>query len=296
MYKEHKISVIIPALNEQDAIGIVVKNLVNLSFNNHDNVIDHVIVCDNGSTDKTADVAFSAGAQVVKQATPGYGIACLTAMAQLPSCDIVLFVDGDDSCFIPQAEQLIKGIISGDDLAIGSRTLGTIEKGALTKPQLFGNWLSSRLIELFWQQKVSDLGPFRAMNYSSLQTLAMADKTFGWTVEMQVKAIIHGMQVNEYPVDSKIRIGQSKISGTIKGSIKAGIGILSMIAKLKMTQSRIIFKGISSKRISHKDMTKNSTNSNNDNRNGASLKSASLRNIGPENITLEAKVTEAAEK
>ena len=240
MYKEYKTSVIIPALNEQCAIGRVVKNLIDLSFDNHEKIIDHVIVCDNGSTDNTAAVAKSAGAQVVKQSTPGYGIACLTAMSSLPSCDIVLFVDGDDSCFISQAEQLIKGVISGDDLAIGSRTLGTIEKGALTKPQLFGNWLSSRLIELFWQQKVTDLGPFRAMSYSSLQKLSMADKSFGWTVEMQVKAIILSMQVNEYPVDSKIRIGQSKISGTILGSIKAGIGILSMIAKLKIAQKSII--------------------------------------------------------
>ena len=169
----------------------------------------------------------------------GYGIACLTAIAKLPACDIVLFVDGDDSCFIEQAILLLNGIIDGDDLAIGSRTLGHIEPGALTKPQLVGNWIASHLIRLFWQHKTTDLGPFRAIRFSSLQALNMADETFGWTVEMQVKAVIHGLKVSEYPVDSKVRIGQSKISGTVLGSIKAGIGILSMIAILFINQRHI---------------------------------------------------------
>jgi len=238
MYKRHRIAAIIPALNEQDAIGIVVRALVALGGD--DQVIDHVIVCDNGSTDDTTLYATEAGAHVVKQPIGGYGIACLTAMASLPDCDIVLFVDGDDSCFIEQAIPLLDGIISGDDLAVGSRTLGQIERGALTKPQLFGNWLSSHLITLFWGQKITDLGPFRAIKTNALQQIEMQDKSFGWTVEMQVKAIICGMQVNEYTVDSKVRIGQSKISGTLKGSVKAGIGILSMIAKLYLTQQRII--------------------------------------------------------
>lgn len=238
MYKGHKVSVVIPALNEEEAIDIVVGNLKKLSFEN-ELVIDDVVVCDNGSTDSTANVARSKGAIVVEQNTPGYGIACLTAIAALPSCDIVLFVDGDDSCFIAQAIPLLNGIVEGDDLAIGTRTLGTIETGALTKPQLFGNWLSSHLITLFWKQKITDLGPFRAMRFSSLDAINMEDKTFGWTVEMQVKAIIHGMQVSEYPVDSKVRIGESKISGTVMGSIKAGIGILSMIAKLFFNQTAL---------------------------------------------------------
>lgn len=239
MYKGHSVVAIIPALNEQQAIGIVVNKLLSLSSAQHQ-VIDQVIVCDNGSTDHTAQVAAEAGATVVKQATPGYGIACLTAMAQLPKCDIVLFVDGDDSCFINQALDLLEGIVTGDDLAIGSRNLGAIEKGALTSTQLFGNWLSSHLITLFWGQKITDLGPFRAMRYRSLLALAMQDKAFGWTVEMQVKAIICQMQVGEYAVDSKVRIGQSKISGTLTGSVKAGIGILSMIAKLFIQQRRVI--------------------------------------------------------
>lgn len=247
MYKGQKIAVVIPALNEQLAIGIVVKHLFTLKTVDEKNIIDHVIVCDNGSTDNTGEVATAAGAIVVKQATPGYGIACLTAIANLPLSDIVLFVDGDDSCFIPQLIKLLDGIINGDDLAIGSRTLGTIEHGALTGPQLFGNWLSSRLIQLFWRQKVTDLGPFRAIKTPVLTALNMADKAFGWTVEMQVKAIIQGFTVNEYPVDSKIRIGQSKISGTVIGSIKAGIGILSMIAKLRIQHKKNVQNSLENK-------------------------------------------------
>lgn len=254
MYKGHKVCVIIPALNEEQAIGIVVRKLVSLKLDGQQGhrlerrleyqldshpVIDKVIVCDNGSTDNTATAAIGAGAHVVKQAIPGYGIACLTAMAQLPQCDIVLFVDGDDSCVISQAIQLLEGISEGADLTIGSRTLGTAEVGALTAPQRFGNWLSSHLVTLFWGQKITDLGPFRAIKYSSLRLLHMTDKTFGWTVEMQVKAIIHGMKVREYPVNSTVRIGQSKISGTLSGSIKAGIGILSMIGKLYFSQSTL---------------------------------------------------------
>jgi glycosyltransferase involved in cell wall biosynthesis len=239
MYKGQKVVTIIPALNEELAIDIVVRHLVSLTANDK-LVIDQVIVCDNGSTDNTAEVATLAGALVVKQSMPGYGIACLTAMECLPSCDIVLFVDGDDSCFIDQTPSLLDGIINGDDLAIGTRTLGKIERGALTRPQMFGNWLSSHLITLFWGQKITDLGPFRAIRSGSLRAIDMQDKTFGWTVEMQVKAIICGMQVSEYKVDSKVRIGESKISGTLVGSIKAGIGILSMIAKLFLTQNRIV--------------------------------------------------------
>lgn len=239
MYKGQTVVAIIPALNEERAIDIVVRQLAGLSYNNKP-AIDQIIVCDNGSTDNTAIVAKTAGARVVKQMTAGYGIACLTAMSHLPPCDIVLFIDGDDSCFVDQAFSLLDGIISGDDLAIGTRTSGHVEKGALTQPQIFGNWLSSHLVTLFWGQKISDLGPFRAIRLESLIAIDMQDKSYGWTVEMQVKAIICGMQLNEYTVDSKVRIGTSKISGTFMGSVKAGVGILSMIAKLFLTQGRII--------------------------------------------------------
>ena len=238
MYKGNKIAVVIPALNEEQAIGIVVRDLVSLSAD-HKQIIDNIVVCDNGSTDNTTSVAIAAGAQVVHQSTPGYGMACLSAMAALPQCDIVLFIDGDDSCFVNQAKPLLNAIVDGADLAIGSRNLGNIQKGALTHTQLFGNWLSSQLITFFWREKITDLGPFRAIRFSSLQALNMENESFGWTVEMQVKAIILGMTVKEYAVDSKIRIGQSKISGTITGSFKAGVGILSMIGKLFMTQAKL---------------------------------------------------------
>jgi len=238
MYKGNRVAVVIPALDEEKAIGIVVRELLSLRHDGQ-GLIDDIVVCDNGSADSTARVAEAAGARVVFQSIAGYGIACLTAISHLTVCDIVLFVDGDDSCFYEQALTLLEGVVTGDDLAIGSRTMGYIEPGALTHPQIFGNWLTSQLVALLWRHKISDLGPFRAIRYSSLQALGMEDKSFGWTIEMQVKAILYGMNVGEYSVDSKVRIGQSKISGTLSGSIKAGVGILSMLAKLFFTQASL---------------------------------------------------------
>jgi len=238
MYKGNRVAVVIPALDEEKAIGIVVRELLSLRHDGQ-GLIDDIVVCDNGSADSTARVAEAAGARVVFQSIAGYGIACLTAISHLTVCDIVLFVDGDDSCFYEQALTLLEGVVTGDDLAIGSRTMGYIEPGALTHPQIFGNWLTSQLVALLWRHKISDLGPFRAIRYSSLQALGMKDKSFGWTIEMQVKAILYGMNVGEYSVDSKVRIGQSKISGTLSGSIKAGVGILSMLAKLFFTQTSL---------------------------------------------------------
>ena len=235
MYKNNRVVAVIPALNEENAIGKVVTKLLSLTDNSGMKVMDEVIVCDNASTDETATTARQAGASVVYQNSPGYGIACQTAINKITECDIVLFVDGDDSCFVEQAIGLLQGIVDGDDLTIGSRTLGHIERGALTPVQRFGNWLSAKLIHFFWQQNVTDLGPFRAIKYESLKRMSMQDKTFGWTVEMQVKAAILGMKTGEYPVDSKVRIGQSKISGTVRGSILAGVGILSMIARLRLS-------------------------------------------------------------
>ncbi len=233
MYKNYRVSVIVPALNEEDAITKVITALLSLESAEKERVVDCIIVCDNGSTDITCANAVKAGAYVVQHPLRGYGIACLTAIEHLPECDIVLFVDGDDSCYVPQAMRLLDGIVQGDEIAIGSRNLGIIEPGALTFPQRFGNWLAAKLIYLFWRYRLTDLGPFRAIRLSALKELNMQDKTFGWTVEMQVKAIIQKKIMHEYPVDSKVRIGTSKISGTINGAIKAGVGILSMIAKLR---------------------------------------------------------------
>ena len=233
MYQSLSVAAVIPAMNEEQAIGKVVTQLRELLDEGSVPVIDAIIVCDNGSTDRTAEQALSAGATVVRQAQPGYGIACLTALEHLPDCDIVLFVDGDDSCLVAQAMVLLQGVAQGDDIAIGSRSLGRREKGALTIPQQFGNWLAAQLIRGLWGYRLTDLGPFRAIRREALKQLNMQDQAFGWTVEMQVKAIIHGMRMGEYPVDSKVRIGKSKISGTVKGTVNAGIGILSMIARLR---------------------------------------------------------------
>jgi len=232
MYKGKRVACVIPALDEEAAIKKVVTALLQLEDNQGQKVIDQLVVCDNGSIDNTALESERAGAEVATEARPGYGRACLKAIAQIRDCDFLLFVDGDDSCFSSQAVTLLEGLNNGADLSIGSRVLGRMEKGALTLPQRFGNWLAAMIIQRLWKQKVTDLGPFRAIRWASLQSLQMQDETFGWTVEMQVKAIQRGLSVEEYPVDSKVRIGQSKISGTLKGTVLAGIGILSMIFRL----------------------------------------------------------------
>lgn len=238
MYQGRQIAAVLPALNEEQAIAVVLDAINALKNSDEEPIIDQIVVCDNGSSDATAEVAAERGAKVVYQPQPGYGIACLTALKQLSTCDIVLFVDADDSCHLPQAVQLIQAIVAGDDLAIGSRTQGRIDAGALTLPQRFGNTLATWLIRQLWQQQITDLGPFRAVDYAALQRLNMQDQTFGWTVEMQVKAIQQGMQIGEYPVDSKKRIGVSKISGTLRGVIGAGVGIIGTIIKLKLSEYR----------------------------------------------------------
>ena len=237
MLKGKHISVVIPAQNEQDAIGLVVKDLRNLlAEDGLTPLIDCIMVCDNGSTDGTVLCAEAAGATVVSQAVAGYGIACLTALKQLPPTDIVLFVDGDHSFYADQAIPLIRAIANGVDLAIGSRTLGKQEKGALTPPQILGNALASFLIRVLWGVPVTDLGPFRAIDARALDSINMQDKQFGWTVEMQVKAAQHGFRIEEYAVDTRRRIGVSKISGTLLGSYGAAKGILGKIFVLWLQQ------------------------------------------------------------
>jgi glycosyltransferase involved in cell wall biosynthesis len=228
MYKNLKVSVVIPARDEEKSIGLVVEELRALQ----NRLIDDIVVCDNGSNDLTAQRAKQAGARVVYEKRAGYGIACLTALAALDASDIILFTDGDHSFKAAQAIRLLDGIAEGADLVIGSRVLGQIESGALTAPQAMGNRLAGFLIKCLWGVKVTDLGPYRAIRSSALDRLKMMDTAFGWTVEMQVKAIQQGLRMIEVPVDTKRRIGKSKISGTLRGTIGAGVGILSMIAKL----------------------------------------------------------------
>ena len=238
MYQNKRIAAIIPARDEAQAIEGVIRSLRNLHNVEGDNVIDEIVVCDNGSTDNTAGIAQEAGAHVINQSQPGYGIACLTALEQTRNADILLFMDGDNAFRAHQALPLIDSIANGADLAIGSRKLGFIEKNALTIPQRFGNWLASRLIQQLWGETVTDLGPFRAISQESCQRLSMEDESYGWTIEMQIKAIQRGMTIIEHPVDTYRRLGRSKISGTVKGTIGAGVGILSMIARLRWRQFR----------------------------------------------------------
>ena len=201
-------------------------------------VIDDLVVCDNGSVDATGANAAAAGARVVREPRPGYGRACLAALSALEASDVVLFSDGDYAFEAAQATRLLHCVAEGADLAIGSRTLGRQEDGALTLPQRFGNRIAGGLIRLLWGQRVTDLGPYRAIRAGALARLGMADPTFGWTVEMQIKAILRDLRIAEVPVDTRVRLGESKISGTLRGTIGAGVGILSMIAKLWWRQRR----------------------------------------------------------
>ncbi len=220
------IDVIIPAYNEERSIGLVIEEIPK-------DWVREIVVCDNASTDRTAEVARAAGATVVHEAHPGYGSACLKAMAYLAQKpreerpQIVVFMDGDHSDYPGQLPDLVRPILRGEaELVIGSRALGQLERGAMEPQQIFGNWLATTLIRLFYGCRFTDLGPFRAIRYESLLQLEMADKDFGWTVEMQVKAAKEGLLCVEVPVDYRRRIGVSKVSGTIRGTFMAGYKIL----------------------------------------------------------------------
>lgn len=219
-------AVIIPALNEERSIGIVVDSMIR--------DVDRVIVVDNGSTDRTIDVARDAGAIVVRQHERGYGAACLRGLDELRGDppDIVLFMDGDASDHPDDARRIIQHVASGDtDFCLGSRVLGTAERGALTPQQRFGNWLATALIALRWRVRYTDLGPLRALRWTTLTSMNMVDRTWGWTVEMQIKAARDGVNVLEVPIRYRRRIGVSKISGTVMGSIRAGISIIATILR-----------------------------------------------------------------
>ncbi|MEM6317145.1 MAG: glycosyltransferase family 2 protein [Bacteroidota bacterium] len=226
------IDVIIPAYNEQDSIGKVLADIPK-------DLVREVIVCNNASTDNTKMVAQAAGATVLDQPLKGYGNACLKGIAYISDKitneqpDIVVFLDGDYSDHPEEMPQLVAPIIESDmDMVIGSRALGQMESGAMMPQQIFGNWLATNLIRLFYNYHFTDLGPFRAIKWGKLIEIDMQDKTFGWTVEMQVKAAKHQLKCTEVPMTYRRRIGVSKVSGTLRGTILAGHKILWTIFKL----------------------------------------------------------------
>jgi glycosyltransferase involved in cell wall biosynthesis len=225
------VGAVLPARDEAPAIAGVVAGLARCRDAAGRPLFAAIAVCDNGSSDDTGALAQAAGAIVVREDQAGYGIACQRAVEALGDVDVLVFVDADGSVVESQARALVEAIVAGADLVIGSRTLGRAEAGALTLPQRFGNRLAVALIRALWGARYSDLGPFRAIRMDAYRRLAMRDVAFGWTVEMQVKAAQRRLRVREVPVDSRVRLGRSKISGTVRGVIGAGLGILGMVAK-----------------------------------------------------------------
>lgn len=215
------VSVIIPVLNEEEAIASVINDIPK-------SLVQEIIVVDNGCTDHTVEIAKEHGARVVSEPQRGYGSACLAGIAAVHSPDVVVFLDGDYSDDPTEMSDLVQPIRDGQaEFVVGTRRPS--EKGALLPQARFGNKLATLLMCIFFDVKYTDLGPFRAIRYDKLMALNMQDKNFGWTIEMQLKAAKMRMKVCEVPVSYRKRIGRSKISGTVIGSIRAGIKILSTL-------------------------------------------------------------------
>ncbi len=222
------IKVIIPAYNEEASIAKVISEIPS--------EVDEIIVVNNNSTDGTKENAARAGATVLDEERKGYGYACLKGMDYIAGLEnqptIIVFLDGDYSDYPEELIEVVRPIVEDDiDLVIGSRVKERREYGAMTPQQIFGNWLATKLMGLFFGATFTDLGPFRAIKYDKLLSLQMGDKTYGWTVEMQLKAIKKGLSYTEVPVRYKNRIGVSKVSGTVKGSVLAGVKIITWIFK-----------------------------------------------------------------
>lgn len=223
------IKLIIPAINEQESIGLVIDAIPK-------GICTEIIVVDNNSNDNTAAVATQHGATVLLQKLPGYGNACLKGLSYIKecgACDIVVFLDGDFSDYPEELPKLLQPIINGEaDMVIGSRIKSLREPGSMTPQQVFGNWLAVLLIRIFFKHRFTDLGPFRAITWPALEEIKMEDKNYGWTVEMQVKAVKAKLRCVNIPVRYRKRAGgESKVSGTIKGSVLAGIKIIKTIFK-----------------------------------------------------------------
>lgn len=225
MLNAARVAAILPAHNEAESLGMVLRAMPDWIW--------RVIVVDNASTDETAKIAADQGALVVHEPERGYGAACLAGVGAAHGAEIYLFLDADGSDLPAEAAILVEPIAQGEaDLVIGSRALGQIEPGALTPPQAFGNWLAARLMHWIWGRHVTDLGPFRAISRAAYDRLGMHDRDFGWTVEMQARAFRRRLRVLEQPVTRRRRFaGASKITGTVKGVLRAGAKILFVIAR-----------------------------------------------------------------
>ncbi len=227
MYKEKQVRVIIPAYNEERAIGKVVSDMPSY--------VDEVIVVNNNSSDTTKTVAEDAGATVLDESYPGYGSACLKGISYIneikPETEVVAFMDGDYADYPIQLERHLEKMDAGYQMVIGSRTRGVKEKKSITAQQIAGNLIATKLLKWIYGVSYTDLGPFRAITLSALNELQMNDRTYGWTVEMQIKAAKLKIPSCEVPVDYKARIGESKVSGTVRGVILAGYKILFTLFK-----------------------------------------------------------------
>ena len=231
-----QVFVVIPMLNEAGSIGLVLSDLP---------AINRVVVVDNGSDDEGPEIAREGGAEVIPESQRGYGKACLTGIAHVhklvqaddsvqPSDAIIVFLDADYSDYPDELPLLVQPILDGEyDFVIGSRARGSRESGAMPIQAMMGNWLACTLVKLFWRKKFTDLGPFRAIRLESLKALNMVDENFGWTIEMQIKAINSRLRILEIPVSYRRRVGVSKISGTISGTIRAGYKIIYTIFRYR---------------------------------------------------------------
>jgi glycosyltransferase involved in cell wall biosynthesis len=229
MINKQNIIVIIPAFNEENSVGKVIADIPR-------DIVNEVIVVNNNSNDLTSLNAFNAGATVLDEPNQGYGNACLKGLAYLKELknkpDIVIFLDADYSDYPEEIAQLIAPILNQDyDMVVGSRAIGNRESGSMMPQQIFGNWLATTLLNFFYKVNYTDLGPFRAIKYDKLLEIDMVDRNYGWTVEMQLKAAKLKFKTMEVPVKYRVRIGHSKVSGTIKGTIGAGYKIITTIFK-----------------------------------------------------------------
>ena len=222
------IKVIIPAFNEEKSIAKVIAEIPDF--------VEEIVVVNNNSTDQTVQVATKAGASVLTEKSKGYGYACLKGIDYLSqknkTPDILVFLDGDFSDFPQELTKVIQPIIDGRvDFVVGARVKELRASGSLTPQQIFGNWLACFLMKILYQSSFTDLGPFRAIRWETLENLKMSDKTYGWTIEMQLKVLRQKISYQEVPVSYKKRIGVSKVSGTVKGTIFAGVKIIGWIFK-----------------------------------------------------------------